>query len=148
MEEKCRPPKSTFKWAPSGHPGTEMTKAEDRKLNLTDRKCASLQPSKGMTRTDYRDDNPNSWNLIFRVTQNAKSWAIRYRVGGKRKLKTLGSYPGVKLSKAREESIEIAGLVAKRIDPLEDEKSKFREAMTFGSVVDEYINDHCKKHQQ
>ena len=94
------------------------------------------------------DQNQNSWNLIFRVTPNAKSWAVRYRVGGKRKLRTLGPFPGLSLKKARSKSLEYAALVSDGVDPVAANETTKREALSFGEIVAEYIEDYCKKHQR
>ncbi len=116
------------------------------KKNLTDRFCETTKISSN--RVDYMDQNQNSWNLIFRVTPNAKSWAVRYRVGGKRKLRTLGPFPGLSLKKARSKSLDFAALVSNGIDPVDADEATKREALTFGEIVAEYIEDYCKKHQR
>ena len=113
--------------------------------NLTDRFCETTK-SKGR-RLEIFDTNPNAWHLIFRVSPTAKSWAVRYRISGKRKLRTIGSYPGVSLKKARAKSLEYASQIADGIDPEQAERESEVAAMTFGDLAGEYIT-HCKKHQR
>lgn len=56
---------------------------------------------------------------LYLVVQpsGAKSWALRYRVAGKPKKLTLGSYPAVGLAAARKQAQEATGEVARGNDP-------------------------------
>jgi len=114
--------------------------------SLTARFCETIKASSN--RVEVVDTSPRSWNLTFRVTPNAKSWAVRYRIDGKRQRITLGAFPGVSLERARKKSLAIAALVADGVDPKETEAEERKASKTFGIVVNEYINDHCRKHQR
>ena len=59
--------------------------------------------------------------LGLRVTERgAKSWVIMYRVDGRQRRHTLGTYPDLKLKDAREEAREALRKVAKGGDPAEE----------------------------
>ena len=55
--------------------------------------------------------------LLVYPTGN-KGWRYRYRFGGKEKMMSLGPYPKVKLSEARNKLEEVKELVAQGIDPV------------------------------
>ena len=84
-------------------------------------KRAVPEPGK---RLELRDsDEPG---LIFRVTESgARSWSLRYRnAAGEQRRKSLGSYPSVTLSKAREEARKIKGAVAGGSDVVGDDRAR------------------------
>lgn len=80
-------------------------------------------------RLELRDhDEPG---LIFRVTdKGARSWSVRYvNSAGEHRRKSIGPYPVISLSKAREEARKIKGAVAGGVDVVGDHlASKAREA--------------------
>lgn len=62
--------------------------------------------------------------LFLLVTPaGGKWWRLKYRVGGKEKLLSLGTYPKVSLKKAREERDRIRSEMAEGIDPSEQRKA-------------------------
>ena len=67
-------------------------------------------------------------------------WRLRYRIGNREKLISLGAYPDVPLKRAREKRDEARTLVADEIDPSADRKAK-RAAMlvTFEGVAQEWL---------
>jgi integrase len=67
-------------------------------------------------RLELRDDDEPG--LIFRVTdKGARSWSLRYvNSAGEHRRKSIGPYPAVTLSKAREEARKIKGAVASGTD--------------------------------
>lgn len=79
----------------------------------------------------------------------AASWLFRYQLNGKPRIMGLGSYPGVSLAEARDKAEELAKLLAKNIDPLDqrdaDEQAKVlaeaRQA-TFRVLAIEYQTAH------
>lgn len=58
-----------------------------------------------------------------------KLWRLKYRVGGKEKLLSLGSYPDVSLARAREKQAEARKLLADGIDPSTHRKETKQSAM-------------------
>ncbi len=80
----------------------------------------------------------------------AKSWAVRYRAAGKPAKLTLGRFPVITLSKARERARDALEAVAKGTDPAA-EKRAARAAEetvslpdTLGALCDLYIERHLK----
>ena len=115
--------------------------------------------TKPLTDTDIRNAKPKSspYKLfdgdgLFMLATPAggKLWRLKYRLGGKEKLLSLGVYPGVSLKEARRRRDEARELIAKGIDPGEQKKqakaaavAEAREqAATFESVAREW---HGKK---
>src|ERR1700693_461473 len=65
--------------------------------------------------------------LIIQPT-GAKSWAVRYRVGGRPRKYTIGPYPGIDLSSARELARKALVAVAEGRDPGKEKKDTRRGA--------------------
>jgi integrase len=74
---------------------------------------------------------------LYLVVQasGAKSWALRYRVGGKPTKLTLGSYPAIDLGTARKRAQEALGDVAGGRDPAAEKKGT-REALKAAREAD------------
>ena len=77
-----------------------------------------------------------------------KLWRIKYRVGGKEKLLSLGAYPDVSLKDARERRDSARKLLANNVDPSEHRKaakasSVERAANSFEVVAREWFQKHC-----
>lgn len=73
-----------------------------------------------------------------------KLWRLKYRVAGKEKKLSLGTYPDVPLKEARKRRDEARNLIASGTDPaivkrLDADAAKIGIANTFKSVADEYI---------
>ena len=100
--------------------------------------------------TADRQEYPDKDGLALRVTASgAKSWTLRYRVGGgrrgRRQRLTLGTYPNVSLEKARKAARKALGQVeAQGIDPAAV-KHAARRGETFGELATEYLTKHAKK---
>jgi hypothetical protein len=73
----------------------------------------------------------------------SKLWRLAYRFGRKQKLLSLGPYPTVSLSDAREEREKAKKLLLKGIDPSEARKSAKAEQLTmlvtFRSIAEELL---------
>ena len=85
----------------------------------------------------------------LRVTERGvKSWVVMYRINGRQRRFTLGSYPAYNLAEAREMAGEALKKVARGIDPA-DERKAAREAApppepdTVEKVVREFIERHA-----
>jgi integrase len=87
--------------------------------------------------------------LGLRITdKGAKSWVVMYRVDGRLRRYTLGAYPTMNLSAAREQGREALIAVGKGRDPA-DEKIKARRAPrnapdTVDRIVDQFIARYAK----
>ena len=83
--------------------------------------------------------------LFLLVTPSGgKLWRLKYRFGGREKLLSLGAYPQISLSDARQRREEAREQVAKGIDPgmakKEQEAAIHREQETFEVVAREWHN--------
>lgn len=103
---------------------------------LTDVAIGKLQ--KPPSRREVPDGKIAGLYLVVQPS-GAKSWALRYRVAGKPKKLTLGSYPAVGLAAARKQAQEATGEVARGNDPAGAKKAA-REARK----VDEAPSDLVK----
>lgn len=87
--------------------------------------------------------------LYLLVNPNgSKWWRYKYRFSGKEKLKSIGVYPDISLSEAREECSRVRKLLQGGEDPVEKEKQikqerKLKEGQTFELVAREW---HTKRY--
>lgn len=90
-------------------------------VKLTDDLLKNVKPEEGK-RVELRDDKEPG--LIFRVTPNGiRTWSVRYRnAAGDHRRKSLGKFPVIGLSKARELARKAKGEVAVGIDPVAVDK--------------------------
>jgi len=95
---------------------------------------------------------------LYLVVQpsGAKSWAVRYRVGGKPYKYTFGRYPAIALAGARELGAEALRSVAGGMNPAQEKAEAKRLAkqpprklrsqiVLFEEVVDDFIANYAKK---
>jgi integrase len=81
-------------------------------------------------------------NLLLNVSGNSRLWIFRYKVAGKQKPMSIGSYPEVSLADARGKAAELRKQLANGIDPKAHRASAALEAsavFTFDQVRDQYI---------
>jgi integrase len=79
----------------------------------------------------------------------AKSWAVRYRVGGKPKKFTLGPYPRLSLGDAREQARSALRLASEGRDPsalrlAAEQEAEASTRLRFGFVATEFIERYAK----
>ena len=89
--------------------------------------------------------------LVVQPT-GAKSWAVRYRLDGKPRKFTIGSYPRFELARARDEARAALACAARGIDPAMERDARRREeaetrANTFEAVARDFIERYAKEHQ-
>ena len=88
--------------------------------------------------------------LYLQVTpQGGKWWRLKYRFGGKEKLLSLGTYPDISLSQARQKREDAKKLLAIDIDPSENRKqskanNKLNTENSFELVAREWWQSHMK----
>jgi integrase len=81
----------------------------------------------------------------------ARSWVLRYSMGGKRRHYGIGPYPLVGLAEAREEARKARALIRAGVDPIEARKARKQAAtvtqnvLTFQQCCDAYIKTHRSK---
>ena len=88
--------------------------------------------------------------LFLQVTpQGGKWWRLKYRFDGKEKLLSLGTYPDISLSQARQKREDSKKLLAIDIDPSENRKqtkadNKLNTENSFELVAREWWQSHMK----
>jgi integrase len=92
------------------------------------------------TRREIADDYMRGLYLIVQPT-GAKSWAVRYRHGGKSNKHTIGPYPAFGLKQARDAAAEVLRAVAEGRDP------KQRPAGTVAQAVEQFLERHGKHYR-
>jgi len=117
-------------------------------LRLTDQVLRSVALPKAGKRRELIDARCSG--LAFRVTdQGARSFSFRFRDPKTRRVGrvTLGPYPDLTLSKAREKADELRGQVANGINPAEVRKRERDTAASrsLGAVAARYIEEHAKR---
>ena len=73
-----------------------------------------------------------------------KKWVLRYQIKGARRDKGLGSYPDVGLKEARSRAASDRALIAKGLDPIEEQRAARKAARpvpTFGDIAQIVIAD-------
>jgi hypothetical protein len=88
-------------------------------MPLTDAKVRNAKPAPKQFKL------PDGRGLFLIVAPSGgKWWRLRYRFGGKEKMLSLGTYPDVSLSQAREKRNEARKQIAAGIDPSDHRKAK------------------------
>jgi integrase len=79
--------------------------------------------------------------LFLLVNPNgSRWWRLKFRIGGKEKLLSLGVYPDVSLKEARDKRDEARKLIAQGIDPSAQRKAtRAAEAETFEAIAREWL---------
>lgn len=119
------------------------------RINLTVKRLESLKPES--KRIEYWDKSLPGFGV--RITSKGdKSFCIMYRIGGKLRRMTLGEYPVLKLSKARDRAKDALELVRQGIDPVEERKRREEaevarriEGFTFQALSKQYLDEHVSK---
>ena len=89
--------------------------------------------------------------LTLRVTSGGvKSWCFRFRARGARSPSrvTLGTYPDIGLSEAREQANAMRSTVATGGDPAQHRREERGGARTFGALADRYLREHAYRHKR
>ena len=104
---------------------------------ITDTKIRTAKPSP----KDYKLFDGGGLYLLV-TTTGGKLWHLKYRIEGKEKKLTLGSYPDVSLVEARQKRDQARALVASGVDPNDTKKAQkvagTEEKETFEVVAREW----------
>jgi hypothetical protein len=90
-----------------------------------------------------RHSDGDGLHLVVREA-GRKTWTLRYQVDGVRRDKGLGSYPAVSLKDARSKATADRALIAKGLDPIEEQraaKKSDKPVPTFGDVAQIVVAD-------
>jgi integrase len=114
---------------------------------LTDLFAERVKPPK-RGRIEYFD--ASFGGLALRVTaKGRKSWSLHYRIDGRLRRYTLGSFPAIKPAQARREASGTLDRVRAGIDPTVEKRERRYarppEADTFGAVAEDYLAKHLAK---
>jgi integrase len=110
---------------------------------LTARTIEAIKP--GKTRREIPDALLPGLYLVLQPS-GARSWAVRYRSGGRPRKHTLGSYPAIDLKNARDLASNALRAAAEGGDPAR-EKALRRTIVpdTVEAVVSRFIELHCRR---
>lgn len=109
-------------------------------MALTDAAARKIKPA-----SDKRIEKHDGHGLYFVVQPSgAKSWAFRYRVGGKSRKLTIGSFPAIDVSEARKQASAASDEVKRGGDPAFARKQAATSSDTFGSVAIRFIEKYAR----
>src|SRR5215204_5572018 len=110
---------------------------------LTARTVETIKP--GSKRDEIPDRHLPGLYLVVQPT-GAKSWAVRYRSGGRPRKHTIGSYPAIDLKSARDLAGKAMRSVAEGRDPgREKVQERTAKPDTVEAVAREFIERHCSR---
>jgi integrase len=115
--------------------------------NLTDLFCTCVKPPAN-GRVEYFD--ASFGGLALRVTERGhKSFSVHYRINGRLRRYTLGTFPGMRPAQARREASAALELARAGTDPTAAKQARryqiSPEAETFSGVLDDYLAHHMAK---
>ena len=107
-----------------------------------------MSKKSSLTDTAIRGAKPNDKPLklfdgnglfLFVAPNGTKSWRVKYRIQGREKLLTLGTYPTLSLKEAREACMEAKKQISGGVDPSLEKKVRARSVhTTFEAVAREW----------
>ena len=115
---------------------------------LNDLKIKQLKPKDKL----YRIADHSGLCIEVR-TSGRKFWRYRYRYLNTPKMLTIGSYPEISLSYARDKTREYRSFLAQNLDPVTEQKKALDSALeaiqhTFKSISNEYLEKYKDTHSQ
>jgi integrase len=111
--------------------------------NFTVRSVETIKP--GPKRQELADRILTGLFLIVQPS-GQRSWAVRYRVGGRNRKLTLGQYPAIDLKTARDLASKALRAVAEGRDPAREKLTARHERPdTFEEVARQFVERHCQR---
>jgi integrase len=109
-------------------------------MRITQQQIRRLNPPEKGNKVTY-DDEVTGFGV--RITAaGAISFVLRYVVDRQERRLTIGKYPDLSASAAREEAISLRGMVSKGVDPLERRHERER-APTMRELAEYYLSGHA-----
>ncbi|HZT24133.1 MAG TPA: site-specific integrase [Pseudolabrys sp.] len=110
------------------------------KAHLTER-LAKMAPSpQGERDLHIRDDDVAGFGLCVKPS-GSKAFFLDYRIAGRRRYLTIGSWPDWSVTAARERAKELKRSIDAGVDPLV-KRQELRSAPTVRELIDRYIEQH------
>ncbi len=107
---------------------------------FTDHVVKTLRPTRGQTGAREISDG-GCRGLLIRITaRGEKLWAVRLMVNGKRAFHTLGAYPEVDLSTARQRARDYLAAAKDGASPAELDARQIAETLTVSKAHEAYID--------
>lgn len=115
---------------------------------LTDKQIKALKPREKEYTVSDDNRQRGTGRLILRVRPSGtKEWMFRYHLDGRKRRLSLGNYPSVTLFRARENALELSGVVSEGRDPaghvreLRAQQLAERSKGSLGELCDAYCDD-------
>lgn len=117
---------------------------------LTDSFCRTVKPPED-GRAEWADLRCSG--LEFRVTpKGVRSWSFRFRDPSSRRTlrASIGPYPDISLSDARQKADDLRRQAMSGVNPIEQRRQDRRDATTktYKALADRYLNEHAKRHKR
>jgi integrase len=113
-----------------------------RRKSMTGLSVKAVEAAKpGKARRELPDMYMKGLYLIIQPGTGTKTWAVRYRLGGKSHKHTIGPYPAFSLKQARDAAAKVLRSVSEGHSP------KQRQAGTVADAVDQFLARHCKNYR-
>ncbi len=115
--------------------------------HLTDPGIGKMSKAKEGKRVERFD--AGAPGLALRITdRGVKSWSVYYRLDGKHQRRTIGAWPEIGVTQARDRARKIKRQAKAGVDPKETRKAEKTAAeeevsYTFGAIAEEYIKIEC-----
>lgn len=78
--------------------------------------------------------------MFLHVTKAGRYWRLKFRLRGKERLMSLGTYPDTSLAIARERRAEARALIADGIDPVKQRRScETEQALTLRALIEDWL---------
>src|SRR5271167_405051 len=123
-----------------------MARKPTHDILLTDKEVRELVAPASGSKITY-DGGPDPTKAVkgfgIRVTAaGAKAFILNYRIDGRERRLTIGSFPEFKVGAARKKGMELKRQIADGRDPLAERVAR-REAPTVAELCDRYLEDHA-----
>ena len=110
---------------------------------LSERIVAGLTPP-AAGRADYWDDEMPGFGL--RVSENGrKTWQVMYRIDGRKRRLSLGTYPTLSLELARDAAFDALQEVARGRDPARNRAAVTGGGFSFEALARAYLERYAKR---
>jgi integrase len=106
---------------------------------LTVKSVEAARPSS--ERREVADGYVRGLYLVVQPVTGSKSWAVRYRYGGKTRKHTIGKYPIFGLKEARDAAVKVLRTVSEGHDPEQHRPGSIEDA------VAHFLEQHCKNYR-